>query len=212
MLVRPMSPDGKRVILVVMHHTFDPHLTFMDSSRQVSRADVRLTVDCLFYEGRLLRSNHNSVARNQIQECLGVSTSRVSTKLSTVLNTRFYQHSRNGNCVIPSYLIVFQVWLTWIPRWAFAPLVLLKKILNMSECFRIMQQLKYYPHKTILNPYKTLKDVDDCAVFFMIFFLSVLVVSPVLCCWNCLSSRFCWLRWFFQWVCRILGISPGRSR
>ncbi|XP_038819113.1 cell surface glycoprotein 1-like [Salvelinus namaycush] len=43
-------PAGKPVILVVLHHTFDPDYTVPDSSRLVTRGDVILTVDCLFHE------------------------------------------------------------------------------------------------------------------------------------------------------------------
>ncbi|KAG9281975.1 hypothetical protein AMEX_G560 [Astyanax mexicanus] len=42
-------PVTKDVVLVVLHHTFDPEFTVPDSSRSVSRENT-LTVDCLFYE------------------------------------------------------------------------------------------------------------------------------------------------------------------
>uniref|UniRef100_H3CF00 Uncharacterized protein n=1 Tax=Tetraodon nigroviridis TaxID=99883 RepID=H3CF00_TETNG len=71
-------PEEKPVILVVMHHTFNPHTFIMESRLQVTRPDVRLTVDCLFYEGRLLPCNTNNIARNQIQNYLGVPASEVS--------------------------------------------------------------------------------------------------------------------------------------
>nr|XP_046154432.1 uncharacterized protein LOC123995119 isoform X3 [Oncorhynchus gorbuscha] len=45
-------PAGKPVILVVLHHTFDPDYTVPDSSRLVTRGDVILTVDCLFHESK----------------------------------------------------------------------------------------------------------------------------------------------------------------
>ncbi|CAF91998.1 unnamed protein product [Tetraodon nigroviridis] len=72
----PVSQEGKPVILVVMHHTFNPHTIIMESRLQVTRPDVRLTVDCLFYEGRLLPCNINNIARNQIQSCLGFAASK----------------------------------------------------------------------------------------------------------------------------------------
>ncbi|KAK6297434.1 hypothetical protein J4Q44_G00320170 [Coregonus suidteri] len=46
---------GKPVILVVLHHSFDPDYTVPDSSRLVTRGDVILTVDCLFHESKGLR-------------------------------------------------------------------------------------------------------------------------------------------------------------
>ncbi|XP_064847145.1 uncharacterized protein LOC135557623 isoform X2 [Oncorhynchus masou masou] len=45
-------PAGKPVILVVLHHTFNPDYTVPDSSRLVIRGDVILTVDCLFHENQ----------------------------------------------------------------------------------------------------------------------------------------------------------------
>ncbi|XP_064779863.1 uncharacterized protein LOC135504876 [Oncorhynchus masou masou] len=42
-------PTGKRVVLVAMHHSFNPDCAVPDSSRVVTRGDI-LTVDCLFHE------------------------------------------------------------------------------------------------------------------------------------------------------------------
>ncbi|XP_067101465.1 uncharacterized protein [Osmerus mordax] len=57
-------PEGKPVILVVLHHTFDPDYTIPDTSRHVTRKDVILTVDCLFHDskGGLLQCSHNNEA------------------------------------------------------------------------------------------------------------------------------------------------------
>ncbi|XP_056879675.1 uncharacterized protein LOC130520119 isoform X15 [Takifugu flavidus] len=65
-------PDNKAVILVVMHHTFDPHLVIVESRLQELPRNVRLTVDSLFYQGRLLRCNRNDIAWNQIQKSLNI--------------------------------------------------------------------------------------------------------------------------------------------
>ncbi|CAB1340237.1 unnamed protein product, partial [Coregonus sp. 'balchen'] len=43
---------GKPVILVVLHHSFDPECVVSDSSRLVTRGDVILTVNCLFHESQ----------------------------------------------------------------------------------------------------------------------------------------------------------------
>ncbi|XDV21134.1 hypothetical protein PO909_026299 [Leuciscus waleckii] len=54
--------DSKLVVLVVLHHTFDPEKTVPDSSRCVNRTDI-LTVDCLFYEDTgLLKCQKNTDA------------------------------------------------------------------------------------------------------------------------------------------------------
>ncbi|TWW53623.1 hypothetical protein D4764_0122150 [Takifugu flavidus] len=67
-----MSPDNKAVILVVMHHTFDPDLVIVESRLQELPRNVRLTVDSLFYQGRLLRCNCNDIAWNQIQKTFNI--------------------------------------------------------------------------------------------------------------------------------------------
>lgn len=80
-LIHPTFPGGKAAILVVMHHTFDKNLTITESRRQVTHPDVRLTVDCLFFEGKLLSCNTNRAARDQIQKWLRVPTNTVITIL-----------------------------------------------------------------------------------------------------------------------------------
>ncbi|KAM9421142.1 uncharacterized protein ACWYII_021353 isoform 3-T3 [Salvelinus alpinus] len=60
-------PAGKPVILVVLHHTFNPDYTVPDSSRLVTRGDVILTVDCLFHESQgLLECHRNEAAVKEI--------------------------------------------------------------------------------------------------------------------------------------------------
>uniref|UniRef100_A0A673VWN7 Uncharacterized LOC115192448 n=1 Tax=Salmo trutta TaxID=8032 RepID=A0A673VWN7_SALTR len=60
-------PAGKPVILVVLHHTFNPDDTVPDSSRRVTRGDVILTVDCLFNESKgLLKCPRNEEAIRKI--------------------------------------------------------------------------------------------------------------------------------------------------
>ncbi|XP_045898846.1 uncharacterized protein LOC123966775 [Micropterus dolomieu] len=70
-------PRNKPVILVVMHHTFDPDRAVAESRRKVTNPNVRLTVDCLFYEGRLLESDRNYIAWFDIQRFLGVPDNKV---------------------------------------------------------------------------------------------------------------------------------------
>ncbi|KAL0967763.1 hypothetical protein UPYG_G00256560 [Umbra pygmaea] len=61
-------PDSKPVILVVLHHTFNPDETVPDSSRLVTSSNVILTVDCLFHEtrGGLLECPRNKAAISEI--------------------------------------------------------------------------------------------------------------------------------------------------
>ncbi|KAJ4920754.1 hypothetical protein JOQ06_027769 [Pogonophryne albipinna] len=49
-------PGSRPTILVVMHHTFNPHQVVFSSRRAVNNVKVFLTVDCLFYGGNLLNS------------------------------------------------------------------------------------------------------------------------------------------------------------
>ncbi|XP_071226365.1 uncharacterized protein [Salvelinus alpinus] len=69
----PQIPAGKPVILVVLHHTFNPDYTVPDSSRLVTRGDVILTVDCLFHESQgLLECHRNEAAVKEIQKKLNI--------------------------------------------------------------------------------------------------------------------------------------------
>ncbi|XP_055729496.1 uncharacterized protein LOC129817924 [Salvelinus fontinalis] len=67
-------PDGKPVILVVLHHFFNPECTVADSSRLVTRSDVILTVDCLFHESKkgLLNCPRNKAAVGNIVNLLNM--------------------------------------------------------------------------------------------------------------------------------------------
>ncbi|XP_059212530.1 uncharacterized protein LOC131991215 isoform X2 [Centropristis striata] len=72
-------PDkNKPVMLVVMHHTFQPEHVVIPSSRQVDNPNVFLTVDVLFYNRDLLKSTRNEIAWSEIQKALGYSPSQAS--------------------------------------------------------------------------------------------------------------------------------------
>ncbi|KAL6463359.1 hypothetical protein MHYP_G00277500, partial [Metynnis hypsauchen] len=71
-LQNPEVSDFKPVILVVLHHTFNPECTVPDSSRWVTRENT-LTVDCLFYEDKgLLRCRKNKEALFKITDWLKI--------------------------------------------------------------------------------------------------------------------------------------------
>ncbi|XP_056150626.1 uncharacterized protein LOC130125170 [Lampris incognitus] len=59
-------PAGKPVILVVLHNTFNPDKTIVESSGMVTRQDIVLTVDCLFHDGKLLKCPRNKAAFNGV--------------------------------------------------------------------------------------------------------------------------------------------------
>nr|XP_024001229.1 uncharacterized protein LOC112079529 isoform X2 [Salvelinus alpinus] len=86
---------GKDVILVVLHHTFNPDYTVPDSSRLVTRSDVILTVDCLFHEsqGGLLECPHNDAAVSRILRKLNIQPKVANP------NSRFREdHSPHSPC------------------------------------------------------------------------------------------------------------------
>ncbi|CAF91997.1 unnamed protein product [Tetraodon nigroviridis] len=110
-------PDGKAAILVVMHHTFNRNLTIMESRQQVTRADVSLTVDCLFHEGKLLRCAINQAARDQIQDWLGLPPNPVVAVFSDIVFKVFY-------------------WLNWFYQWVLASVKkITKTIVNLVTSF-----------------------------------------------------------------------------
>ncbi|XP_045555198.1 uncharacterized protein isoform X2 [Salmo salar] len=71
-------PIGKDALLVVLHHTFNPDSTVPDSSRLVTRSDVILTVDCLFYEsqGGLLDCPRSDAAVSRVLKRLNIQPKR----------------------------------------------------------------------------------------------------------------------------------------
>ncbi|KAM8725612.1 uncharacterized protein AB9X84_002369 [Acanthopagrus schlegelii] len=77
-------PVEKPTILVVLHHTFNPNHIVANSSRQVTNPNVCLTVDCLFYDGKLLKSTRNDIAWYEIQKALGVPAPQISKQNSVV--------------------------------------------------------------------------------------------------------------------------------
>lgn len=76
-LLSSLFIDGtKHVILIVLHHTFDPECTVPDSSKIVD-SKVNFTVDCLFYEDQgLLKCNRNSKALENVAKFMKSVCSR----------------------------------------------------------------------------------------------------------------------------------------
>ncbi|XP_077097343.1 uncharacterized protein LOC143748943 [Siphateles boraxobius] len=80
------STESKPVILVVLHHTFDPEKTVPDSSRCVNRTDI-LTLDCLFYEDTgLLECQKNSEAYDKAVNWLREQGKKKNIKISPYQN------------------------------------------------------------------------------------------------------------------------------
>lgn len=76
---------GKPAILVVMHHTFNKDYAVGESWRQVDNPHVRLTVDCLFHENKLLKSNQNEIMWHDVKKFLRVPPTQVSDWSNTRL-------------------------------------------------------------------------------------------------------------------------------
>ncbi|KAB5525813.1 hypothetical protein PHYPO_G00144530 [Pangasianodon hypophthalmus] len=65
-----MIPEGRPVVLVALHHTFNPDDIVPDSRRCVNRKDV-FAVDCLFHEDQgLLRCLRNNDAIRAVKKHL----------------------------------------------------------------------------------------------------------------------------------------------
>ncbi|XP_036440429.1 uncharacterized protein LOC118817680 isoform X2 [Colossoma macropomum] len=63
-------PVNRPVVLVVLHHTFDPHFVAPESRHCVTQKNV-FTVDCLYHEDRgLLRCQRNDQALKAVKEHL----------------------------------------------------------------------------------------------------------------------------------------------
>uniref|UniRef100_A0A7N6C0J7 Uncharacterized protein n=1 Tax=Anabas testudineus TaxID=64144 RepID=A0A7N6C0J7_ANATE len=73
------TPAGKPVILVVMHHTFDPDRVLAESRRIVTDPNVLLTVDCLFYDQHILKCSRNETGWCEVKKSLHVP--EVMTKM-----------------------------------------------------------------------------------------------------------------------------------
>ena len=63
----------KPVILVVMHHRRDVAAYLDEISRHVTRDDVILTVDTLFWKGKFLKCSRNEEALSKVLEAVGHS-------------------------------------------------------------------------------------------------------------------------------------------
>lgn len=97
-------PGSKPTILVVMHHTFNPHQVVISSRRAVNNATVFLTVDCLFYEGNLLNCKCNNIAWDEIKNALGVSRLQVSYWINW--GRRHHKRIAIGLLILASFKII----------------------------------------------------------------------------------------------------------
>ncbi|XP_029966819.1 uncharacterized protein LOC115402422 isoform X3 [Salarias fasciatus] len=67
---------GKAVVLVVMHHTFNPEQVIPPSRRLVTDPRVRLTLDCLFHQNKLLSCQLNKNMEKNVMEFFRAFTSK----------------------------------------------------------------------------------------------------------------------------------------
>lgn len=76
-LVVSVLTGSKPVILVVMHHTINPHYVVSKNQRQVNNQNVHLTVDCLFYEDKLLNCKLNDNLEDTLFKLFKLSVCQV---------------------------------------------------------------------------------------------------------------------------------------
>ncbi|KAM9339389.1 uncharacterized protein ABDE67_017045 isoform 2-T2 [Symphorus nematophorus] len=103
----------KPIILVVMHHTFNPDYVVADSKSLVDNPNVHLTVDCFFYEGKLLSCDRNEIAWSEIQRLLGVPVSELAFSQPSFLQSIIGVWENNNWKQIPfdSYQPQLPYWL-----------------------------------------------------------------------------------------------------
>lgn len=67
-----ISGEKKNVIVVAMHHTFDPNYT-LPNMRQMNNPKVLLLVDCLFHETKgLIKCDRYRTAKKLVRKELGL--------------------------------------------------------------------------------------------------------------------------------------------
>merc|ERR1740131_238720 len=86
-------PDGRPVILVVMHHTFNPDFVIPDCERHVTKSKVWVVVNVLFHESiGLLNCPQNRKADKEIScllELPGKNGWEITTSRATSCWERF---------------------------------------------------------------------------------------------------------------------------
>ena len=70
---------------MVMHHSHDVNAYLDDSTRHVTRDDVILTADCLYWEGQFLDCDHNTKALNKVRGAVGRRYFLVQIQLTKLL-------------------------------------------------------------------------------------------------------------------------------
>jgi hypothetical protein len=70
------NAGGKQVILVVLHHTYD-HGKFVSPKAKEISANILLSVDVMFYEGKMLECPHNEREFDKILKIVGYPYSTV---------------------------------------------------------------------------------------------------------------------------------------
>ncbi|XP_072527602.1 uncharacterized protein [Salminus brasiliensis] len=109
-------PQSSRpVVLVVLHHTFDPHFIAPDSRLCVNRSNV-FTVDCLFHEDRgLLRSSfQNDKALKAVtdhllstEECVDLTSSSTVSQKSPAVSKPHQARSTNTTGTVSGVVKLF---------------------------------------------------------------------------------------------------------
>ncbi|XP_066509164.1 uncharacterized protein [Hoplias malabaricus] len=115
--LQAMPQTTKPVVLVVLHHTFNPHFITTVGRRSVNRENV-FAVDCLFHEDKgLLRCQRNDEALRAVTDYLkakGASpTSQEGVRPVTaqIYLTAFWQHLQQLSLPNKKRILLIFIWI-----------------------------------------------------------------------------------------------------
>ncbi|XP_056436713.1 uncharacterized protein LOC130374140 isoform X3 [Gadus chalcogrammus] len=89
----PEPADGKPVILVLLHHTFDPKYCDYRGPGIKNDASTILSVDLLYYEDRLLKCPHNKRGLKQVLDVVGRPSWKEKSCKYTILPRYIWSYS-----------------------------------------------------------------------------------------------------------------------
>ncbi|XP_053347706.1 uncharacterized protein LOC128518579 isoform X2 [Clarias gariepinus] len=132
----------KHIILVVLHHTFDPHYIAPESRYSVNRNDV-FAVDCLYHEDQgLLNCKNNDEALKRVRTRLGGKTQQSSVNRFRDL----VEKNPEQTCWILAVIIIFLVYLVLPEDYSFFTFLFFEIFLLIIT---LVPQTHYYSQRRI---------------------------------------------------------------
>ncbi|XP_053347704.1 uncharacterized protein LOC128518578 isoform X2 [Clarias gariepinus] len=133
----------KHIILVVLHHTFDPDFIAPDSRYSVNRNDV-FAVDCLYYEDQgLLNCKNNDEALERVRTHLGVKTQQ--SKDSDIFCPPVEKNPERTYWIL-AVIIIFLVYLVLPEHYSFFTFLIFEIFLLIII---LVPQTHYYSQRRI---------------------------------------------------------------